>query len=289
MDPSKYKIPKRRPIDYGPKVRGATPQSRPIRPIQRPLKPTPAPATPIYSAQQPSRPVATNIPTAAPVKSSPMDPIQRLRPSYKPASSAIPGQGSATKPKKRRKSRKRTKVVLICIVAIAILGALASGGYYYYTHKYKPAHTVVQNTQNINTTDVLGSQDPILNADFIVYGIKEGSLFVTSRSDYVKAPEAPVLNVIAKASVSTDNRQVVISQQKVATNFATDPNGLKKMVDGIGTNTPIKTKAGTSYIITGNATGLTAIGTTLINIRSTASLAVNDWQQLFDSLEPLTI
>ncbi len=290
MDSSNYKLPKRRPIDYGPKVK---PKAIAYKPI----------AQPIYPVNQINQ-KPNNTANRQPAKS--LKPQSKPKPYNQPVQKLVPQEQSLdpkaeavyvvpVKTKKKHKTKRIIKKVLIILLVMALLGLLAGGGYFGYK-KYKESKkpvvsSNVESTKAVNTSgnSSKSNVNPILDADYIVYGTKAGSLFVTNKADYTQDPNLASIKVVAKSTYPNDNREITINQQKVASNFSTDPQGLKKMADSIGPNTPLTTTNGTSYIITGNATGLTAIGATLVSVRTSASLAMAEWQQIFNDLQPVQI
>jgi hypothetical protein len=288
MDSSNYKLPKRKPIDYGPKVKPKSAIPKPINLPVRSLKaihPKPISAVNGQSIKPPksqSKPTPFN------------QPVQKLAPQQSPLGPKAEAVYFApVKTKKKRKTKGIFKKALIVLLVITLLGLLAGGGYFGYK-KYKESKKPVVSSNTEPSNDKNGvnasvSTNPILSADYIVYGTKQGSLFVTNKSEYTQDPNVASVIVVAKSSYPNDNREITINQQKVASNFSSDPQGLKKIADSIGPNTPLTTTNGTSYIITGNATGLTVIGATLISVRTSASLAIAEWQQIFNDLQPVQI
>lgn len=306
MDPNNYKIPKKRTINYGPKLKPSG--------SSRPPKNSQVAHNVAYQLDKPVEPIEVPViskpkPYIAPQKTvvepkSQTDSMDDLPPStkenvdqHKSNQDNTKWLTGDTKPKRRFKKPKKLlflmKTVLIIVFVICLLGAMGYIGYKAYKANQNEVSTSnsTQQPKTLNGTvkSSVSSKDPIINADFIVYGIKTGSLFKVNRADYAQDPNVSAIIATAKSTYPNDKRQITINQQKVASTFASDPEGLKKMADGIGPNTTVTGNNGTSYIVTGNSTGIIAIGSTLISIRSSVSLAMLEWQQLFNDLEPLKI
>lgn len=279
MDQNNYKIPPKRIIDYSPRLKPK------IQPTSKAINNKESVTNGKY------RSGAKIVQTRADVPPKTVSKSQNFHESRQPKTRPITETvyTAPVKVKKKHKSR-RIKKLIITFFVIILFGLLATGGYIGYK-KYEESREIASNTvkAEANTNSETVGSNPILDADFIVYGTKENSLFTTNKTDYVHDSSAMVIKVTAKSSYPNDKREITISQQKVASNFSSKPEGLKQIADSMGPNTSLITTNGTSYIITGNATGIIFMGSTLITIRTSASLALAEWQQIFNDLEPIQI
>lgn len=127
----------------------------------------------------------------------------------------------------------------------------------------------------------------INSADFIVFGLNKESAFSASVDDFRYEAQNASIIVEARSLAKGDDRLITISEQKVPSNFETDPYGLKNLLNSIGEVYKVSSKYGVSYIVKSGATAFAVRGETLIFIRTTASLTTEEWIRVFDNLQPI--
>jgi hypothetical protein len=142
-------------------------------------------------------------------------------------------------------------------------------------------------TSQSQSQNEVSSNSAVASADFIVFGPKTGSTFTATRADYSRDPSTGSITVEAKSSEDGDARRITISEQKVPSNFETDPYGLKNLLVSVGKTYKVATKNSTSYIVEAYSTALTVRGETLLFVRTTEALTTQEWVDLFDSLQPI--
>jgi hypothetical protein len=280
MDPNNYKIPPKKTINYSPKLKPKIQTSSLEFNSKTAMNHNKRLAKPATGHSQRSTITQPKI-------------TSKHQNSYAPKQLNAPvAEAIYTAPVKIKKKAKSGQIIkkatIVCIV-IALITLLIVGGYIG-IKKYQKSREIANSTvKAIASSTAPQINNPIVNSDFIVYGTKASSLFVTNKTDYQQDQNALAVKVVAKSSYINDKREITINQQKVASNFDTEPEGLKKIADSIGPNTSLSTSNGTSYIISDNATGITNIGKTLISVKASASLALAEWQQIFSDLEPIQI
>lgn len=257
MDPNNYRIHKRPQPSYRPRQQ---------QPLHSRVTPRPAPVNTPLTPHQKTPKQTTNNPYNRVQQPISMPP----RPSASKAEYTITAPVQSAPKSKKQSKHKILKRFIIFLIVLAVLGSAAAAGYYYYKKSGTP---VKADTEQTNQTPT--------SVDFTLYKTKEGSLFKSGTNYEPGKQQSQILT----ANSTKDNRQVVITQQKVDKYFTTDPNGLDNLVKTTGANNAVSTNYGMSYIVTGNTTALTVRGETLIIVRSTGELTTQEWVGLFNSLE----
>jgi Tfp pilus assembly major pilin PilA len=281
MDPNNYRIHKRRAPSHTPRLQtGSYLTSRQSSALNRPIKPIrlePKAKTHLNTVAK----IPTNNQTyrRKPVEVGSQQALLRQNPitlPRKPAGSVeYTISAPANNKHKVKKSKKKLLIgVMIVMAILATVAVFAGLGYYYYNKKAEPVEASPVSKTQPQTSKAI-------NADFVLYKTKNGSLF-KSEQNYEDGKQNSKVLI---ANSTKDNKQVVITQQKVDKYFTTDPNGLDKLLISVGENSQVPIKDGMSYIVKGNTTAMTVKGETLVVIRSTAELSQGDWIELFDSLE----
>lgn len=177
---------------------------------------------------------------------------------------------------KQRKFLVAIPIILIVIVALLLLWP-------------KSKNNVVATQNTTFQSQDSNSNNALAEADFIVFGLAQNSLFYANRSDYQRDANTGGITVEAKSTITGDSRRIAISEQRVPGNFETDPYGLKNLLASLGETYKLSTKTGTSYIVKAFTTGLALRGETLIFIRTTVTLTKEEWINVFDNLQPIVI
>jgi hypothetical protein len=295
MDTSNFKIPQKRTINYRP------PKAIVNKQFNQSNKPKAAtqenyhlslPPKLEYKPKPVARPVGPNLSAKTIQKNESNNSVVGIKTNNKPNKAVetdtnVSRNNLHSKPQNDKKHYKKLITTSLIIIVTIIL--IAIGAYFIYEKIRSKPQPEANSNSSQTSSNYKKTTNPVLAADYIVYGIKPNSLFTTDKNSYQQESNAPIIKTVAKSTYPNDKRELTISQQKVDATFSTDPEGLKKMADSIGPNTTLTTNKGTSYIITGNATGIVAIGATLISVRTSASLALLEWQQFFNDLEPVQI
>lgn len=178
-------------------------------------------------------------------------------------------------PKVKMKKSKTKKLLLTTLLILIIFSLAAAGGYLYYQKTSTKAQSTISQSSGTQPTTTP------LAVDFALYKPNWNSSF-KPEDNYSDGKQQSKILI---ANSKNDNRQIVMTQQKVDNYFETDPNGLAKLLASTGSYNTAPLNNGMSYIVKGGTTAMVVKGTTLIIVRSTGVLNTQEWTDLFNNLE----